>query len=237
MKILMPAWLLDSSNKPRPGIPSSEEARLTAQRKKMVDEQLRRRGIHSAEVLAALEKIKRHLFVPDVSRSFAYEDGPLDIGYGQTISQPYIVAFMTEILALRPDGRVLEIGTGSGYQTAVLAELVKEVCSLEVIAELATSAERRLTSLGYHNVRLRCGDGYAGWPEAAPFDAIIVTAAPEQIPHALVDQLAIDGRMVIPVGLGDQELIILRKTAEGVDEDTAFPVRFVPMVKGFHARL
>jgi len=144
---------------------------------------------------------------------------------------------MTEILDLHSGDRVLEIGTGSGYQTAVLAELVSEVCSLEVIAELATAAERRLTSLGYHNVRLRCGDGYAGWPEAAPFDAIIVTAAPEQIPHALVDQLAIDGRMVIPVGLGDQELIILRKTAEGVDEDTAFPVRFVPMVKGFHARL
>ena len=199
----------------------------------MVEEQMRSRGIADARVLAAMLKVPRHQFVPRDQQHAAYEDRPLPIGFGQTISQPYIVAFMTEALALGPSDTVLEIGTGSGYQAADLAELAGEVYTIEIVPELAERARRTLAALGYHRVTVRHGDGYAGWPERAPFTRIIVTAAPEALPQALVDQLAIGGIMVVPVGprSGDQELRILRKTERGVVTERSLPVRFVPMVK------
>jgi protein-L-isoaspartate(D-aspartate) O-methyltransferase len=199
----------------------------------MVEDQLRRRGIADRRVLAAMLAVSRHQFVPRDQQHAAYEDRPLPIGFGQTISQPYIVAFMTEALAIAPSDSVLEIGTGSGYQAAVLAELAREVYSIEIVPELAERAGRTLAALGYRNVTVRHGDGYAGWPERAPFTRIIVTAAPEELPQALVDQLAVGGTMVVPVGprSGDQELRILRKTERGVVSERSLPVRFVPMVK------
>ena len=203
-----------------------------ADRRRMVDRQIRARGIRSAEVLDALARVPRELFVPADVRHRAYEDSPLPIGYGQTISQPYIVAYMTEALETSPDHRVLEIGTGSGYQAAVLAELVREVYSIEIIPELAERARRTLADAGYRNVDVRTGNGYAGWPERAPFDRIIVTAAPPEIPPALVDQLAVGGRMVIPVGTLLQEIVVVSKGARGVSETRTIPVRFVPMVDG-----
>lgn len=200
---------------------------------RMVDEQLRARGIRDERVLAAMARVPRHRFVPESERALAYRDGPLPIGHGQTISQPYIVAFMTEALALTASDVVLEIGTGSGYQAAVLAELAREVYTIELVPELAAGAERTLSELGYRNVRVRTGDGYRGWPERAPFSKIIVTAAPEEVPQALVDQLAVGGTMVVPVGPqdGHQELRIVTKTAKGVSTERGFAVRFVPMVR------
>ena len=164
----------------------------------------------------------------------AYGDGPLPIGHDQTISQPYIVAFMTEALGPEPGDRVLEIGTGSGYQAAVLSGLVAEVYSIELVEPLARRAQDDLQRLGYRNVKVRAGDGYLGWPEAAPFDVIIVTCAPEQVPEALVKQLKVGGRMIVPVGSqwGAQELYLLRKSAQGLEKQAVLPVRFVPMVKG-----
>ena len=196
----------------------------------MVDRQIRARGIRSAEVLDALARVPRELFVPADVRHRAYEDSPLPIGYGQTISQPYIVAYMTEALETSPDHRVLEIGTGSGYQAAVLAGLVRQVYSIEIVPELADSARRTLTDAGYRNVEVRTGNGYAGWPERSPFDRIIVTAAPPEVPSALVDQLAVGGRMVVPVGTLLQEIVIVTKDARGVSETRTIPVRFVPMI-------
>jgi protein-L-isoaspartate(D-aspartate) O-methyltransferase len=180
-----------------------------------------------------MASVPRHEFVPASQRSLAYEDGPLPIGHGQTISQPYIVAFMTEALEPKPTDRVLEIGTGSGYQAAVLAGLVAEVFTIEIVAPLALRAKADLKRLGYPNVRVRIGDGYLGWPEAAPFDAVIVTCAPDQVPQALVDQLKMGGRMIVPVGPtgGVQELYLLRKHAKGLETQAVLPVRFVPMVK------
>jgi protein-L-isoaspartate(D-aspartate) O-methyltransferase len=199
------------------------------QRRAMVEEQLRARDITSARVLDAMRKVPRHLFIPDGQRRDAYGDFPVPIGHGQTISQPYIVAFMTQALDVRPTDRVLEIGTGSGYQAAVLAELVKEVYSIEIVEPLATRARETLASLGYRNVHVRAGNGYLGWPEQAPFDRVIVTAAPEAIPPALVEQLSVSGLMAIPVGDVWQELRILRKTAHGLETLATLPVRFVPM--------
>jgi len=200
----------------------------------MVREQLVARGITSPRVLEAMGQVPRHEFVPTGLRSRAYEDGPLPIGHGQTISQPYIVAFMTEALDPKPTDRVLEIGTGSGYQAAVLSGLVAEVWSMELIEPLARRAEADLGRLGFANVKVRCGDGYLGWPEAAPFDAIIVTCAPEEVPPALVAQLRMGGRMILPVGSqwGSQDLVLLRKTAVGLETKAVLPVRFVPMVPG-----
>jgi protein-L-isoaspartate(D-aspartate) O-methyltransferase len=195
----------------------------------MVREQIEARGIRDARLLAALRKVPRHLFVPEEEQGEAYIDYPLAIENGQSISQPYVVAFMTEALELRPRDRVLEIGTGSGYQAAILAELVPEVYSIEIVEPLAKRAAARLRRLGYSNVHVRAGDGYRGWPEAAPFDAIIVTAAPDHIPQPLVDQLREGGRMVLPLGLWDQELIRLRRTREGILRESLLPVRFVPM--------
>jgi protein-L-isoaspartate(D-aspartate) O-methyltransferase len=200
-----------------------------ALRVRMVDEQLRPRDISSARVLEAMRKVPRHLFVPDPLRERAYDDSPLPIGLGQTISQPYIVAFMTQALEVEPGHRVLEIGTGSGYQAAVLAELTSEVYSIEVLPELADRARATLADLGYRDVRLRTGNGYLGWPEHAPFDRIIVTAAPAEIPPALVEQLKVGGLMAIPVGTIEQDLRILRRTPTGLELLRTLPVRFVPM--------
>ena len=202
-----------------------------ALRRQMVDEQIRARDVRNAAVLQAMARVPRHLFVPNLVRAYAYEDRPLPIGNGQTISQPYIVAYMTEALQLEPHHTVLEIGTGSGYQAAVLAALAKQVYSIEIVPTLAESARRVLTSTGYRNVEVRTGNGYSGWPEHAPFDRIIVTAAPPEMPKALVDQLAVGGIMVVPVGTSYQEIIIVNKSAAALTETRAIPVRFVPMVR------
>jgi protein-L-isoaspartate(D-aspartate) O-methyltransferase len=202
---------------------------FVAARNAMVDQQLRARGIAAPGVLEAMRTVPRHRFVPPAVRYLAYVDHPLPIGSGQTISQPYIVAYMTEAADVSPGETVLEIGTGSGYQAAVLGEIAREVYTIEIIPELAERARKTLAELGYANVHAKTGDGYLGWPEHAPFDAIVVTAAPEQVPQALVDQLALGGRMVIPVGAAVQKMIIIEKTPNGVIERRTIPVRFVPM--------
>jgi protein-L-isoaspartate(D-aspartate) O-methyltransferase len=176
-----------------------------------------------------MERVPRHRFVPPESQSSAYEDHPLAIGHGQTISQPYIVAFMSQALDVRPTDKVLEIGTGSGYQAAVLGELAGEVYTIEIVEPLAHSAKKTLDELGYRNVHVRAGNGYAGWPEHAPFDRIMVTAAPDEVPPALIEQLKPGGLMAIPVGTVIQELRIMRKTDKGMDILQTLPVRFVPM--------
>jgi protein-L-isoaspartate(D-aspartate) O-methyltransferase len=202
-------------------------------RRRMVEDQILRRGVKEARVLRAMRRVPRHLFVPESLRDRAHEDGPLPIGEGQTISQPYIVGFMTEALQVGPDDRVLDVGTGSGYQAAVLAEIVKEVFSIEILDRLAADAARRLADLGYRNVTVRAGDGWFGWPEKAPFDGILVAAAPGEVPPALIGQLKPGGRLVIPVGgtgLADaQHLIRITRTDEGTRRETLLPVRFVPM--------
>jgi protein-L-isoaspartate(D-aspartate) O-methyltransferase len=202
-------------------------------REKMVNEQLAARDIKDPSVLRAMRELPRHEFVPEALRAEAYHDRPLSIGHGQTISQPYIVAFMTEHLHLQPGDRVLEIGTGSGYQAAVLSRLAAEVFSIEIIAPLAQRAAGVLERLGIKNVRVKADDGYAGWPEHAPFDAIIVTCAPEAVPAPLVAQLKDGGRMIIPVGdtRGVQELYLLRKVNGNVERTAVLPVRFVPMTR------
>ena len=209
--------------------PQSPSDEYAAAREQMVREQIEARGVRDARVLAAMRKVPRHLFVPPEEQEEAYIDYPLPIGHAQTISQPYIVAYMTEALELKPRDRVLEIGTGSGYQAAILAELVAEVYSIEIVEPLAKEAEARLRRLGYSNVQVRAGDGYRGWSEAAPFDAIIVTAAPGHVPQPLVDQLREGGRMVLPLGQWDQDLVRLRRTHQGILREVLLPVRFVPM--------
>jgi len=176
-----------------------------------------------------MRKVPRHRFVRPGAENLAYEDHPLQIGSGQTISQPYIVAYMTEAAEISPTDKVLEIGTGSGYQAAILGEVAREVYTIEIIPELAESARSILAELGYANVHVKAGNGYLGWPEHAPFDAIVVTAAPDQVPQALVDQLAVGGRMVIPVGSANQDMMIIERTKSGVVERRTIPVRFVPM--------
>lgn len=199
-------------------------------RERMVREQIAARGVRDPRVLEALRKVPRHLFVPAEMQPWAHSDGPLPIGRGQTISQPYIVAFMSEALELKPQDRVLEIGTGSGYQAAVLVHLAREVYSIEIVEPLAREAAERLRRLGYTSVKLRVGDGYRGWPEAAPFDAIIVTAAPDHVPPALIEQLREGGRLVLPLGRYEQDLVRLRRTPQGLRKEILLPVRFVPMV-------
>jgi protein-L-isoaspartate(D-aspartate) O-methyltransferase len=214
--------------------------RLQVARQAMVERQIAyphdsRPSVRDSAVLAAMREVPRHLFVPPVSRAAAYDDHPLSLGHGQTISQPYIVAFMTELLAPRAEHRVLEVGTGSGYQAAVLSRIVKEVYTIEIVEALARGAQETLRELGYDNVQLRAGDGYAGWPEAAPFDSIIVTAAPDHIPRPLVEQLKNGGRMVIPVGQAGwiQQLQLLEKDEQGrVQISDVMPVGFVPLTRG-----
>lgn len=211
------------------------EPDFVADRERMVRQQLAAPGrdITNARVLAAMGKVPRHEFMPATLRAQAYGDHPLPIGYDQTISQPFIVAFMTEKLEPKPTDKVLEIGTGSGYQAAVLAELVREVYTIEIVEPLARQAEADLKRLVYTNVMVRAGDGYKGWPEAAPFDAVIVTCAPDHVPQPLVSQLKEGGRMIIPVGpVGDQELYVLRKQGDKVERRAVLPVRFVPMTGG-----
>jgi protein-L-isoaspartate(D-aspartate) O-methyltransferase len=205
------------------------EAGFAKARERMVVEQIEARGVSDPRVLAALRAVPRHEFVPAEQRAYAYEDRPLPIGEGQTISQPYIVAVMTELLRLGGDERVLEIGTGSGYQAAVLGRLAREVYTIEIVPELAHRAETDLRRLGFANVHVRTGDGYRGWPEHAPFDAIIATAAPEHVPQPLVDQLAVGGRLVLPVGDVFQDLVLVTRDEKGVREERLLGVRFVPM--------
>ena len=215
-------------------IPALEPDDYTRLREHMVKQQIMARGVEDPRVLEAMRKVPRHLFVPEKYRAFSYRDHPLPIGQGQTISQPYIVAFMTEALDLKPDEKVLEIGTGSGYQAAILAELVKEVYTIEIVEKLGKRARQTLEMLGYKNIHVKIGDGYKGWPEKAPFDAVIVTCAPERIPEALVQQLNDGGRMIIPVGRAGaiQELIRAVKKKGKLKTKEVMRVRFVPMVKG-----
>jgi len=200
-------------------------------RARMVAEQIRARGVRDGRVLDAMTRVPRERFVPDALRSEAYDDHPVSIGHGQTISQPYIVGYMTEALRLQPSHRVLEIGTGCGYQTAVLAELAREVFSVELLPALADRARATLTALGYTNIHIRAGDGYEGWPEHAPYDRILGAAAPADVPPALIAQLADGGILVIPIGTAYQELRVLQKRGEVLDTLATLPVRFVPMVK------
>ncbi|MDD5569775.1 MAG: protein-L-isoaspartate(D-aspartate) O-methyltransferase [Bacteroidales bacterium] len=201
-----------------------------AEASKMVDSQIIANGIKDTSVLKAMKNTPRHLFVPPDMIKSAYVDGPLPIGNEQTISQPYIVALMTELLQLKGNEKVLEIGTGSGYQAAILSQLVDSCYSIEIIKILADSSALRLKKLGYENVVVKCGDGYKGWKEHSPFDCIIVTAAPEKIPEELIRQLKIGGRMVVPVGDKDQELLLITKNESGIKEEKIIPVKFVPMV-------
>lgn len=207
----------------------AQDAGRSGERERMVDMQIRSRGIRDQRVLDAMGTVPRHRFVPPALQDQAYADTPLPIGSEQTISQPYIVAYMTEALRLPHDAVVLEVGTGSGYQAAVLAAVAREVYSIEIVPELAARSGQVLTELGYANIHLRTGDGYQGWSEAAPFDGIVVTAAPDHVPPALVDQLAVGARLVIPVGRFSQEMRIVTRTTDGAVSETTIPVRFVPM--------
>jgi len=212
------------------GAPAEDQARQ-AERDRMVADQLVARGVTDPGVLAAMRRVPRHRFVPGSYARFAYADGPLPIGHGQTISQPFIVAFMTEALALQGREKVLEIGTGSGYQAAVLAELASRVLTVDVVEPLAKQAAGLLAELGYANVTVRAGDGYRGWPEEAPFDAIIVTAATDHVPPPLLDQLAIGGRLILPLGGSFQTLTLYRRTGDGYERTELVPVRFVPLLR------
>ncbi len=209
--------------------PGLSEEEYRALREQMVEHQIERRGVRDRSVLRAMRTIPRHLFVPEELRLQAYGDFPLPIGHGQTISQPYIVALMSEALELGGDEKVLEIGTGSGYQAAILGELAARVFSIEIVAPLAERASLLLAEMGYGNVETRTGDGYAGWPEEAPFDAIILTAAPAEIPAPLIEQLAVGGRLLAPVGEEAQELVLVSRDREGLEQRSLIRVRFVPM--------
>ena len=226
--LLLLAWGVATAGA---GWVGDDNARQAALRQQMVSRQIKARGIDDPKILHAFLAVERHRFVPPGLVLQAYEDRPLPIGQGQTISQPYIVAFMTETLDLTPTDRVLEIGTGSGYQAAILSVLCRQVFSIEIQPELGSRAAERLQRLGYHNVKVRVGDGYQGWPRYAPFDAIIVTCAPTHVPQPLKAQLKAGGRMIIPVGpRHSQKLVYLRKTGDTLKEEKVLSVRFVPMV-------
>jgi len=206
------------------------ENKFSDERRRMVAEQISARGIKDDHVLKALRKVPRHMFVPKDMQSYAYRDEPLPIGEGQTISQPYIVAYMTEVLELKGKERVLEVGTGSGYQAAILAELVREVYTVEIIESLSKMARMVLKKLGYKNIYFRVGDGTLGWEEYSPYDAIVVTAAPARVPKVLKEQLKISGKMVIPVGSMFQELVLVSRGKKKFKKKRLLPVRFVPLV-------
>jgi protein-L-isoaspartate(D-aspartate) O-methyltransferase len=231
--LMLPASTSDCHGPPPARVSSAPvtqdtDAHLKA-REMMVEQQIAAREVRDQRVLDAMRKVPRHLFVPPGMQPYAYLDSPLPIGHHQTISQPYIVAFMTEALKLHPEDRVLEVGTGSGYQAAVLSVMVREVYSIEIVEPLAAEAAERLCRLGYANVTVRAGDGYRGWPDKAPFDAIMVTAAPDHVPKPLLHQLAPGGRLILPVGDQFQTLMRIRRTAKGFKREKLLPVRFVPM--------
>lgn len=207
-----------------------DDNEFTGHRENMVEVQIKARGLRDEKVLEAMRRVERHLFVPLELRPYAYGDEPLPIGEGQTISQPYIVAYMTEALELKGGERVLEVGTGTGYQTAILAEIAGEIYTVEIVAALSASAQQRLQGLGYRNIRFKVGDGTFGWEEYAPYDAIIVTAAPPSVPRKLQGQLRVSGRMVIPVGAGFQELVLITREKKDFRKKKLLPVRFVPLV-------
>ncbi len=209
---------------------SKREHEFEILRQRMVEDQIVRRGVKDERVLRALREIPRHRFVPEDQVPFAYNDYPLSIGHGQTISQPYVVALMTELLSIAPTDAVLEIGTGSGYQTAVLCALAREVYSVEIREPLAVQAQACMRELGIASAHIVCADGHGGWPQHAPYDKIILTAAPGQIPQTLVDQLKQGGRLVAPVGDCVQDLVVLTRTLQGMEQKISIPVRFVPMV-------
>ncbi len=209
---------------------SEKDDEFAEPRRNMVETQLKGRGIHDARVLEVMGKVPRHLFVPEEMKPYAYDDEPLPIGEGQTISQPYIVAYMTEALELKGQESVLEVGTGSGYQTAILAELARQVLTIELIDRLSLRAQEILHKLGYTNIRFKIGDGTLGWQEFAPYDAIMVTAAPPSIPKKLQEQLKVSGRMVIPVGSGFQDLVLVTREKEEFKKKKLLPVRFVPLI-------
>lgn len=229
--MLTAGWAIDKLDDSRSiqAQSSSSANERKGERWRMVDEEIRAFGITNGRVLKAMRNVPRHRFVPASLARFAYENRPLPIGLEQTISQPSIVAYMSEAAEISPKEKVLEIGTGSGYQAAILGELAVEVYSIEIIPELGEMARRTLNELGYKNIHVKIGNGYEGWAEHAPYDAIIVTAAPDEVPQALIDQLAVGGRMVIPVGTKNQEMMIIRKTRKGVVKRRTIPVRFVPM--------
>ncbi|MCF8358520.1 MAG: protein-L-isoaspartate(D-aspartate) O-methyltransferase [Prolixibacteraceae bacterium] len=214
------------------GFPQANPNAFNKERDNMVRSQIEARGINNQEILSAFRKVPRHMFVPKNSIPYAYHDGPLAIGEGQTISQPYIVAYMTDVLNLKPGEKILEIGTGSGYQAAILAEMDAEVFTIEIFKSLSERAQKTIERLGYKSVHFKIGDGYKGWPEKAPFDAIIVTCSPEEIPPPLVSQLADGGRMIIPVGETHsiQYLVLATKMAGEIKKQKVMPVRFVPMI-------
>lgn len=206
------------------GLDSRNQERLG-----MVETQIKSRGVKDEKVLQAMRKVPRHLFVPENQRDQAYNDYPLKIGHGQTISQPYIVALMTELLLIKPEYKILEIGTGSGYQAAVLAELAAGVYTIEIIEPLAKSAAKLLDELGYSNIKVRAGDGFFGWSEAAPFDGIMLTAAPVKVPQPLLEQLKDGGRLVVPEGKYYQDLVVYERIKDKIKRHEVIPVRFVPM--------
>jgi protein-L-isoaspartate(D-aspartate) O-methyltransferase len=224
------AWPAQNQDEPVTADAEQQEDEYAERRARMIETQLRSRDIVDRRVLDAMQRVPRHLFVPQRLQESAYRDGPLPIGHDQTISQPYIVALMTQLAQPRPDSKALDVGTGSGYQAAVLAKLCQHVYSIEIVEPLAEEARQRLKQLGYDNVTVRHGDGYQGWPEQAPFDLIIVAAAPSHVPRPLVDQLAVGGRLIIPVGEYYQNLMVMEKLDDGsVREFGVIPVAFVPM--------
>jgi protein-L-isoaspartate(D-aspartate) O-methyltransferase len=210
------------------GFPSGAEDLWAAQRRAMV-ERLRQRGITQPEVLASMEKVPRHLFVPESVRAQAYADEVLPLGSGRTLYEPHVVALMTSLLDLQKGDKVLEVGTGSGYHAAVLARMAREVYSVEIVPPVASQARQRLQALGYHNVEIRIGDGYQGWADKGPFDAILLSAAPPHIPKPLINQLRVGGRMVVPVGGLLQDLLVITKTEDGLEKRTVIPVKLAPM--------
>ena len=230
--VVLPVWTGNvramNHGTPEQQAPASADP-FESRRVAMVTDQIVSRGVADERVLEALRRVPRHRFVPRELQRQAYADRPLAIGEKQTISQPYIVALMTELIRPEADTKILEIGTGSGYQAAVLAECAAEVYTIEILPELGRRAAELLKTLGYERIRTRIGDGYDGWPDAAPFDAIVVTAAPPSVPQPLLDQLALGGRLVIPVGQDYQNLVLITRTADGFERKNVTPVRFVPM--------